>query len=70
VLAIASASENDKLSTTENTENVRCFIVKMLYTKKNTIHTVTSISVMIRMIKTTLFLEVRGVFLNIFKNYI
>jgi hypothetical protein len=33
VLAIASASENDKLSTTENTENVRCFIVKM-YTKK------------------------------------
>jgi hypothetical protein len=34
VLAIASASENDKLSTTENTENVRCFIVKMLYTKK------------------------------------
>jgi hypothetical protein len=59
VLAIASASENDKLSTTENTENVRCFIVKMLYTKKkyNTygFDVVTSISVMIRMIKTTLF---------------
>jgi hypothetical protein len=58
-LAIASASENDKLSTTENTENVRCFIVKMLYTKKkyNTYcsDVVTSISVMIRMIKTTLF---------------
>jgi hypothetical protein len=38
---------------------VRCFIVKMLYTKKkyNTycLDVVTSISVMIRMIKTTLF---------------
>jgi hypothetical protein len=34
VLAIASASENGKLSTKENTENVRWFIVKMFYTKK------------------------------------
>jgi hypothetical protein len=60
-LAIASASENDKLSATENTENVRCFIVKMLYTKKkyNTycLDVVTSISVMIRMIKTTLLIN-------------
>jgi hypothetical protein len=59
VLAIASASENDKLSTTESTENVRCCIVKMLYTKKKynkyCLDVVTSISVMIRMIKTTLF---------------
>jgi hypothetical protein len=59
VLAIASASENDELSATENTENVRCFIVKMLYTKKKynayCLDVVTSISVMIRMIKTTLF---------------